>query len=107
LCYPKLFLCCDKNLSHLKKEAKKKQNREAKKTSKHDKKRICAKKKNTKKARPERPPHKDLKVFISSEEGREGYLISSLSVLVVISNDAHPVCNRKEEKAEERKRRRC
>jgi hypothetical protein len=64
-------------------------------------------KKNTKKARPERPPHKDLKVFISSEEGREGYLISSLSVLVVISNDAQPVCNRKEEKAEERKRRRC
>jgi hypothetical protein len=65
------------------------------------------KKKNTKKARPERPPHKDLKVFISSEEGREGYLISSLSVLVVISNDAQPVCNRKEKKAEERKRRRC
>ena len=93
-----------KNLSHLKKEAKTKQNREA--NTEANKKRICAKK-NTKKARPERPPHKDLKVFISSEEGREGYLISSLSVLVVISNDAHPVCNRKEEKAEERKRRRC
>ena len=50
-------------------------------------------KKNTKKARPERPPHnKDLKVFISSEEGREGHLVSSLSVLVVISNDAGNPC---------------
>ena len=49
-------------------------------------------KKNTKKARPERPPHKDLKVFISSEEGREGHLVSSLSVLVVISNDAGNRC---------------
>lgn len=85
---------------------KQKQNKTEKQTEKQTKKGFVPKK-NTKKARPERPPHKDLKVFISSEEGREGYLISSLSVLVVISNDAHPVCNRKEEKAEERKRRRC
>ena len=108
-CVIQNFLCCcDKNLfsSHPKRSKKTKQ-KQKNERSKHMTKRGFAKK-STKKARPERPPHnKDLKVFISSEEGREGYLISSLSVLVVISNDAHPVCNRKEEKAEERKRRRC
>ena len=75
------------------------------------KKKSIAKKKTQKKQdQRDHLIRKDLKV-LSSEEGREGHLISSLSVLVVISSndDAQPVvCDRKEEKAEgERKRRRC
>ena len=110
-CVIQNFLCVVTKICLISKQKKqnKSEFRKKRKKQTHDKKRICLPKKNTKKARPERPPHnKDLKVFISSEEGREGHLISSLSVLVVISNDAQPVvCNRKEEKAEERKRRRC
>jgi len=75
------------------------------------KKKSIAKKKTQKKQdQRDHLIRKDLKV-LSSEEGREGHLISSLSVLKVVisSSDAQPVvCDRKEEKAEgERKRRRC
>jgi hypothetical protein len=93
------FCCCDtKNLS-LKKQAKKQKTKnKAKKTkekSKHvtKKKSICQKKKTQKKQdQRDHLIRKDLKV-LSSEEGREGHLISSLSVLKVVisSNDAQPV----------------
>ena len=70
------------------------------------------KKKHKKSKTRETTSNKDLK-GLSSEEGRAGHLVSSLSVLKVVissNDDAQPVVcfNRKEEKAEgERKRRRC
>jgi hypothetical protein len=99
------FCCCDTSDSQ--KTSKKKTKNKAKKTKEEQ----TRDKKKTQKKQDQRDHliRKDLKV-LSSEEGREGHLVSSLSVLVVISsNDAQPVCfNRKEEKAErERKRRRC
>ena len=113
VCYPKLFSVVVTHLS-LKKQAKKNKKR-AKKTKEEQtrdkKKSICQKKTQRKQDQRDHLIRKDLKV-LSSEEGRAGHLISSLSVLKVVissNDDAQPVCfNRKEEKAEgERKRRRC
>ena len=105
------FCCCDTSVSQ--KTSKKKNKKRAKKTKEEQtrdkKKSICQKKTQRKQDQRDHLIRKDLKV-LSSEEGRAGHLISSLSVLVVISNnDAQSVvCDRKEEKAEgERKRRRC
>ena len=93
------FCCCDtKNLS-LKKQAKKQKTKnKAKKTkeeqTRDDKKKEHLPKKKHKKKQDQRDHliRKDLKV-LSSEEGREGHLISSLSVLKVVisSKDAQPV----------------
>ena len=107
MCYPKLFSVVVTHLS-LKKEAKKNQ-----KTSEKNERRANTRQKKTQRKQDQRDHliRKDLKV-LSSEEGRAGHLVSSLSVLKVVissNDDAQPVCfNRKEEKAEgERKRRRC
>ena len=101
------FCCCDTSVSQ-KTSKKKKQ-----KTSEKNERRANTRQKKTQRKQDQRDHliRKDLKV-LSSEEGRAGHLISSLSVLKVVissNDDAQPVCfNRKEEKAEgERKRRRC
>lgn len=96
------------NTSVSQKTSKKKTKNKAKKTKEEQ---TRDKKKHKKSKTRETTSNKDLKV-LSSEEGRAGHLISSLSVLKVVissNDDAQPVCfNRKEEKAEgERKRRRC
>lgn len=107
VCYPKLFSVVT-NTSVSQKTSKKKTKNKAKKTKEEQ---TRDKKKHKKSKTRETTSNKDLKV-LSSEEGRAGHLISSLSVLKVVissNDDAQPVCfNRKEEKAEgERKRRRC
>lgn len=99
VCYPKLFsvvvtqkICLSKN------KQKKKTKNKAKKTkeeqTRDDKKKEHLPKKKTQKKQDQRDHliRKDLKV-LSSEEGREGHLISSLSVLKVVisSKDAQPV----------------
>ena len=100
--------CCDEHTSVCLSKNKQKKKNKAKKTKEEQ----TRDKKKTQKKQDQRDHliRKDLKV-LSSEEGRAGHLISSLSVLKVVisSSDAQPVvCDRKEEKAEgERKRRRC
>ena len=103
----KTFFCCDEHICLSKNKQKKTKNK-AKKTKEEQ---TRDKKKHKKSKARETTSNKDLKV-LSSEEGRAGHLISSLSVLKVVissNDDAQPVvCDRKEEKAEgERKRRRC
>jgi hypothetical protein len=80
-----------------KKKKKKKTKRKKRKKSKHvmtKKKSICQKKKTQKKQdQRDHLIRKDLKV-LSSEEGRAGHLVSSLSVLKVVissNDDAQPV----------------
>ena len=108
VCYPKLFSVVVTHLSVSQKTRKKKQKTSEKKTKEE---KTREKKKHKKSKTRETTSNKDLK-GLSSEEGRAGHLVSSLSVLKVVissNDDAQPVCfNRKEEKAEgERKRRRC
>ena len=84
------FCCCDEHLCLSKNKQKKTKNK-AKKTKEeqtHDK-------KKTQKKQDQRDHliRKDLKV-LSSEEGRAGHLVSSLSVLKVVissNDDAQPV----------------
>ena len=97
MCYPKLFsvvvtqkICLSKNKQKNKKQSEKNERKE----QTRDKKKEHLPKKKTQKKQDQRDHliRKDLKV-LSSEEGREGHLISSLSVLKVVisSNDAQPV----------------
>ena len=111
------FCCCDTSVCLSKNKQKKTKHERKKKTKEEQtrdkKKSICQKKTQKKQDQRDHLIRKDLKVLSSSEEGRAGHLVSSLSVLKVVissNDDAQPVVcfNRKEEKAEgERKRRRC
>lgn len=96
VCYPKLFSVVT-NTSVSQKTSKKKQKtkRKKRKKSKHvtKKKSICQKKTQKKQDQRDHLIRKDLKV-LSSEEGRAGHLVSSLSVLKVVissNDDAQPV----------------
>jgi hypothetical protein len=89
VCYPKLFSVVVTSVSQ--KTSKKKNKTRAKKTKEEQ----TRDKKKTQKKQDQRDHliRKDLKV-LSSEEGRAGHLVSSLSVLKVVissNDDAQPV----------------
>lgn len=89
MCYPKLFSVVVTSVSQ--KTSKKKNKTRAKKTKEEQ----TRDKKKTQKKQDQRDHliRKDLKV-LSSEEGRAGHLVSSLSVLKVVissNDDAQPV----------------
>ena len=86
----KTFFCCDEHICLSKNKQKKTKNK-AKKTKEEQ----TRDKKKTQKKQDQRDHliRKDLKV-LSSEEGRAGHLVSSLSVLKVVissNDDAQPV----------------
>ena len=86
----KTFFCCrDICLSKNKQKKKTKHERKKRKKSKH----VTKKKTQKKQDQRDHLIRKDLKV-LSSEEGRAGHLVSSLSVLKVVissNDDAQPV----------------
>jgi len=91
------FCCCDEHLCLSKNKQKKTKNKAKKtkeeKTRETKKKSICQKKTQKKQDQRDHLIRKDLKV-LSSEEGRAGHLVSSLSVLKVVissNDDAQPV----------------
>ena len=90
MCYPKLFSVVVTNFCLSKNKQKKKQN-----TSEKNERRANTRQKKTQKKQDQRDHliRKDLKV-LSSEEGRAGHLVSSLSVFKVVissNDDAQPV----------------